>query len=128
MDFFYQGLDGAILDALDKRQRILELAAEEGAGMAQQKESLLEEAEAAMELPRLVGDVLVGAWFGAAKDKDKDTLRRERLAVIAPWLAGDEPAVRVAAAGAPVGRRDPRPHAGLSLAAGVPRGLSRSSG
>ncbi|MCB9729132.1 MAG: N-6 DNA methylase [Deltaproteobacteria bacterium] len=95
MDFFYQGLDGAILDALDKRQRILELAAEEGAGMAQQKESLLEEAEAAMELPRLVGDVLVGAWFGAAKDKDKDALRRERLAVIAPWLAGDEPAVRV---------------------------------
>lgn len=97
MDAFADELDRAVVDALAKREQILELAGEEGAGLARTKELLLGEAEAAMRLPRLVGDVLVGAWFSAEKEKDRDVARRERLGVLTEWLNSEQPQPRTPA-------------------------------
>ncbi|PKN50071.1 MAG: hypothetical protein CVU63_00365, partial [Deltaproteobacteria bacterium HGW-Deltaproteobacteria-20] len=72
------------------RQRILELAAE-GTLLAQrEKERLLFDAEDALDRVRLIGDLVIGAFFGQSKDKDRQKERDRRLALVEQWLTADK--------------------------------------
>lgn len=81
-----KALEGALDEAIALRQQILELAASSDVGATQQKYCLLRDAEDALEPVRLIGDLVVGAFFSAAKDKDRQKERDRRLDLVEAWL------------------------------------------
>ncbi|HWA70755.1 MAG TPA: DNA methyltransferase [Polyangiaceae bacterium] len=82
-------LNEALDEAIGIRQRIQALA-EEGTFAAQrEKERLLFDAEDALGRVRLVGDLVIGAFFSQAKDKDREKERNRRLALVEQWLAAE---------------------------------------
>src|SRR5205814_1398449 len=86
-------IDEAVGEALHRRQRILDLAHRPDTG-SREKEALLRDAEDALERPRLIGDLLVGAWFSEDKDKAREAERLRRKDRVLEWLreGGDAPA------------------------------------
>jgi hypothetical protein len=86
---------GALQVALDEaialRQRILELAAATEVGATKEKYRLLEDAEDALGQVRLIGDLVVGAFFSASKDKDREKERNRRLDLVEAWLRSGGP-------------------------------------
>lgn len=87
--FMAKELDDTMTEAMEFRQRILDLA-DTGEHEEREKEWLLESSNDVLEHARLLGDLVVGAWFKHSKDKDrKDELNR-RLGKVQEWfLAGD---------------------------------------
>ena len=81
-------VETALEEARGYRERILDLA-EAGAEATEEKESLLRDAEFALERARTVGDLVVGAFFAHEKDKNRERARTERLAKVRAWLDGD---------------------------------------
>jgi N-6 DNA Methylase len=80
-------LNEALDEAIGIRQQIQALA-EVGTFAAQrEKERLLFDAEDALGRVRLVGDLVIGAFFSQAKDKDREKERNRRLALVEQWLA-----------------------------------------
>jgi len=82
-------------EALDEsvaiRQRILELAADPSPEGQREKERLAADATDAGARARLLADVVVGAFFAHAKDKDRENERKARLVKVRRWLEeGDE--------------------------------------
>ncbi|MBK6849285.1 MAG: N-6 DNA methylase [Proteobacteria bacterium] len=83
---------GAALDeAIGLRQQILDLAAAGDSASTREKVRLLRDAEDALEPARLIGDLVVGAFFAASKDKDRQKERDRRLALVEAWLASGGP-------------------------------------
>jgi hypothetical protein len=83
---FRAEIDEALTDALHRRQRILELAHQPDIPSGE-KVALLRDAEDALERPRLIGDLLLGAWFSAEKDKEREAERIRRRNRLVAWLA-----------------------------------------
>jgi hypothetical protein len=84
-----QLLKDALDEAIGIRKRILELA-EDGTYAAQrEKERLLFDAEDALDRVRLVADLVIGAFFAKAKDKEREAERSARLNKVAHWLSAD---------------------------------------
>ncbi|MCZ7679815.1 MAG: N-6 DNA methylase [Sandaracinaceae bacterium] len=88
--------DRVLKEALDEaiaiRQQILDLA-EDGSPEGQRlKEMLVRDAEDASARARLIGDVVVGAFFAESKDKAREKERARRLTLVERWLDGDEEA------------------------------------
>lgn len=82
-------LNEALDEAIGIRQQIQALA-EVGTFAAQrEKERLLFDAEDALGRVRLVGDLVIGAFFSQAKDKDREKERNRRLALVEQWLAAE---------------------------------------
>jgi hypothetical protein len=81
-------VDAALEEARGYRERILALA-EAGAEATEEKEHLLRDAELALERARIVGDLVIGAFFGHPKDKDRERARAERLEQVRAWFDGD---------------------------------------
>ncbi|MCC6521896.1 MAG: N-6 DNA methylase [Polyangiaceae bacterium] len=79
----------ALDEAISIRQQILELASEPTAEAQREKERLLADAADACDRARLIADLVVGAFFGKAKDKEREEERRRRLVLVERWLAGD---------------------------------------
>jgi hypothetical protein len=73
------------------RQGICELARDESKGALREKERLLRDAEDALSRVRLIGDVLVGAFFGEEKDKAREKERVRRMGVVSEWLRSGLP-------------------------------------
>ncbi|MBI4704348.1 MAG: hypothetical protein HY744_24860 [Deltaproteobacteria bacterium] len=86
-----KALDAALDEAIALRQQILDLAATSDAGATKDNYRLLRDAEDALEPVRLVGDLVVGAFFAAAKDKDRRKERDRRLALVEAWLRSGGP-------------------------------------
>lgn len=86
-------LQATLDEAIAARQRILELASDPSPGAQKEKELLLRDAEDALERVRLIGDLVVGAFFSAEKEKDREKERARRLALVLAWLrsGGDTP-------------------------------------
>lgn len=84
-----QVLKDALDEAISIRQQILELADDGSAEAQREKERLLDDAEDASDRARLLGDVVVGAFFAHDKDKDREKERQRRLTLVQRWLAGD---------------------------------------
>ncbi|MEZ4364023.1 MAG: DNA methyltransferase [Kofleriaceae bacterium] len=87
-------LQATLDEAIGARQRILELAGDPTPGAQKEKEWLLRDAEDALGRVRLIGDLVVGAFFAADKDKDREKERQRRLELVLAWLrsGGDAPA------------------------------------
>jgi hypothetical protein len=84
-------LSAALDEAIALRQEILDLAAQGDAASTREKYRLLQDAEDALEPARLIGDLVVGAFFSADKDKDRQKDRDRRLALVESWLASGGP-------------------------------------
>lgn len=81
-------VDAALEEARGYRERILALA-EAGAEATEEKERLLRDAELALERARIVGDLVIGAFFAHPKDKGRERARVERLEKMRAWLDSD---------------------------------------
>ena len=76
-------IDTALEEALAARQRILALAAGDD---TRAKEHLLWDANDALAPVRLLGDLVVGAFFAETKDKAREAERKRRLDLVVQWL------------------------------------------
>ncbi|WP_437303790.1 Eco57I restriction-modification methylase domain-containing protein [Sorangium sp. So ce388] len=86
LDLFNKELDAALSEAIGLRQRILELADAEGPEAQREKERLLWDAQDALDRVRLIGDLVVGAFFAHEKDKAREKERDRRLDLVRIWL------------------------------------------
>ncbi len=76
-------IDTALDEALAARQRILALAPGDD---TRAKEHLLWDANDALAPVRLLGDLVVGAFFTETKDKAREAERTRRLDLVVQWL------------------------------------------
>ncbi len=76
-------IDTALQEALDARQRILSLAAQDD---THAKEHLLWDANDALAPVRLIADLIVGGFFAESKDKAREAERKRRLDLVVRWL------------------------------------------
>ncbi len=85
-----QLLREALDEAVGIRKQILDLASE-GTYLAQrEKERLLGDAEDALERVRLVGDLVVGAFFAGKNEKEREAERKRRLDRVDHWIAAEK--------------------------------------
>ncbi|NUQ72867.1 MAG: N-6 DNA methylase [Polyangiaceae bacterium] len=85
-----QLLSEALAEAVDIRKRILDLAADGTYAAQREKELLLLDAEDALDRVRLIGDLVIGAFFGQKSDKDREAERKRRLDLVDHWLAAEK--------------------------------------
>jgi hypothetical protein len=76
-------------EAASLRRRIQHMAGSGSLDAHREKARLLSEADTHGDKLKLVGDVALGAFFSATKDKDRETERERRLALVLRWLGGD---------------------------------------
>jgi len=92
MDFIEKELAACVEESLALRQQILDLAGESSPGVTRLKENLLWDAMDAQKRARIIGDLVVGAFFENGKDKGRKTERKRRLDLVRSWLVdGGEP-------------------------------------
>ncbi|MFO0590343.1 MAG: DNA methyltransferase [Polyangiaceae bacterium] len=85
-----QLLKEALDEAVGIRKQILELAGD-GTYLGQrEKERLLGDAEDALERVRLVGDLVVGAFFSGKNEKEREAERKTRLDKVEQWIAAEK--------------------------------------
>jgi len=82
-------LKDALAEAVGIRQEILSLAGDGSEWAQRRKQTLLLDAEDALERARLVGDLVIGAFFAHAKDKDRERERKNRLDMVGRWIEAD---------------------------------------
>ncbi|MCA9609261.1 MAG: hypothetical protein KC619_26850, partial [Myxococcales bacterium] len=83
-------LDAALEEAIPIRQRILALALDPSPEAQLEKETLVRDAADALDRARLVGDVIVGAFFAESKKKAREKELGRRWDVVQRWLASGE--------------------------------------
>ncbi|WP_438006402.1 type IIL restriction-modification enzyme MmeI [Sorangium sp. So ce321] len=88
LELFNKELDAALLEAIGLRQQILVLANDEDPNAQREKERLLWDAQDALDRVRLIGDLVVGAFFAHEKEKERDKERERRLELVRAWLQG----------------------------------------
>jgi Eco57I restriction-modification methylase/restriction-modification enzyme MmeI-like protein len=86
VELFTKELDAALGEAIALRQRIGDLAFSDSAVDQKEKERLLWDAQDALGRVRLIGDLVVGAFFAHEKDKDREKERDRRLDLVSRWL------------------------------------------
>ncbi|HEX2224728.1 MAG TPA: type IIL restriction-modification enzyme MmeI [Thermoanaerobaculia bacterium] len=91
MDLCSKELDAALEEAIQLRQQIQELADDPSSEAQKQKEKLLWDAEDATRRARLIGDLVIGAFFSAEKDKARQQELGRRLVLVNDWLASGGP-------------------------------------
>ncbi|PJB36854.1 MAG: hypothetical protein CO108_22395, partial [Deltaproteobacteria bacterium CG_4_9_14_3_um_filter_63_12] len=84
---FTKELKETVDEALELRQQILELAGARGNQVTREKEWLLQNAEDALERARLIGDLVVGAFFAHDKKKAREDELKRRQELVEAWLA-----------------------------------------
>jgi hypothetical protein len=83
-------LEATLNEAILARQRILDLAGDASPAAQKEKEWLLGDAEDALDRVRLIGDLVVGAFFSADSNKDRQKERDRRLGLVLEWLRSGE--------------------------------------
>lgn len=92
IELFGKEVEQALDEAVEIRKQIHELSADTSPAAQREKERLLFDAEDALDRVRLIGDLVVGAFFAEAKDKGRKAERDRRLELVHEWLASGEPA------------------------------------
>jgi hypothetical protein len=87
MEFIEKELETCVEESVALRQQILELAGDSSPGVTRLKEQLLWDANDALARLRLVGDLVVGAFFAHGSDRDREKERIRRLDLVREWLA-----------------------------------------
>ncbi|KYF68776.1 hypothetical protein BE15_08765 [Sorangium cellulosum] len=84
---FREAVDAAVDAALRLRRQLAD-----GAGGAEGDAArLVQEAEEAIGRARLLGDLVVGAFFAHGRDRDRQRERDRRARLASAWLSGGEP-------------------------------------
>ncbi len=83
-------LQQALDEAVAIRQQIQALSADPSAEASRAKERLLADALDATRRARLIADLVVGAFFAHATNKDRDKERDRRLDLVHAWLTADD--------------------------------------
>lgn len=104
-----------VVEALDEavalRQAICDLAGEDSPDGrdVREKERLLRDAEDAISKVKLIGDLIVGAFFSKEKDKEREKERMRRFGLVREWLeaGGREPSAELLAMQAEIRERMP---------------------
>jgi hypothetical protein len=86
IDFATDELTVALEEAIVERRKIQELAADPSPWAQQEKEWLLHDAEDALLRVRLIADLIVGAFFAADKDRERQKELGRRLQLVTEWL------------------------------------------
>lgn len=86
MELIENELTSCVAEALSLRQQILDLAGDSSPGAADLKRRILWDANDAQDRLRIVGDLVVGAFFETGK-KDREAERKARLDQVRSWLA-----------------------------------------
>ena len=85
-------LDGVLREALDEaiaiREGILSLAGDPSLAAQREKERRMDDADDALAHARLLGDLVVGAFFAHEKDKDRERERKDRVEAFVRWKQG----------------------------------------
>lgn len=82
-----RALQEALSEAIGLRKRILELAGDASREAQREKAQLLDDAQDALGRVRLIGDLVVGAFFASETDKDRERERTRRLDLVNRWLS-----------------------------------------
>jgi Putative RNA methylase family UPF0020 len=77
-------IQGALDEATQLRKRILDLA--DQPGTTREKERLLWDSEDALDRVRVLGDLVVGAFFAHESDREREKERDRRLDLVSTWL------------------------------------------
>ncbi len=88
LSLFGREIEQALEEAIALRQKIGELG--DAPMDDREKERLLWDAQDALDRVRLIGDVLVGAFFAHDKDKDREKERARREEMVRAWLLSGE--------------------------------------
>ncbi len=89
LSLFGREIEQALEEAIALRQKIGELG--DAPMDDREKERLLWDAQDALDRVRLIGDVLVGAFFAHDKDKDREKERARREEMVRAWLLSGGP-------------------------------------
>jgi hypothetical protein len=92
LDLCAKELEGVLDEAVLARQKIQALAGDVSSNAQREKERLLYDAEDALDRARLLGDLVVGAFFSADKDKAREAERLRRFDLVRSWLTSGGPA------------------------------------
>ena len=91
VDLIEQEIFAAIEQAVELRHEILTLAGSLDPDDGRHKERLLWDAEDAIERIRVIGDLVVGAFFSAESAAEREAERVRRLDLVRTWLSSGEP-------------------------------------
>lgn len=80
-------------EAVASRERITALASDDTPAAQREKQRLLRDAGDAVGRLRLIGDLILGAFFASDKDRDREAERVRRRDLVATWLASGKDAV-----------------------------------
>lgn len=94
LDFFSREVRHACDEAHTAYARLTELAEQDTPESRRDMATAMRDADDALSRLRIVGDVLLGAFFERTKDKDREQERARRLELVWHWLA-DEKATEV---------------------------------
>lgn len=72
------------------RKKLLDRAGVGTVTAQREKERLLRDAEETLDRARLIGDLVIGAFFGQKNDKDREKERDRRLQRVEQWLAAEQ--------------------------------------
>ncbi|MFL6263686.1 MAG: type IIL restriction-modification enzyme MmeI [Thermoanaerobaculia bacterium] len=92
LDLATKALEEALNEAIALRQEIQALAEDDSDPEApRRKEKLLEDAEDATGKARLIGDLVIGAFFSSTKNKERKQELNRRWTLVQAWLESDLP-------------------------------------
>jgi len=80
-------------EAVASRERIVALAVDDSPAAQREKERLLRDANDAVGRLRLIGDLVLGAFFSSDKPREREAERVRRRDLVAAWLASDRDTV-----------------------------------
>jgi len=93
LDVIESELRQVLDEAIVARERIVALAADDSPAAQREKERLLRDAADAVSRLRLIGDLVLGAFFSSDKPKEREAERVRRRDRVAAWLASGRDAV-----------------------------------
>lgn len=87
LDLIDREIREVLSEAVDARERIVALARDDSPAAQSEKERSLRDAQDAIGRLRLIGDLVLGAFFSSTKDKEREAERLRCRDLVAAWLA-----------------------------------------
>lgn len=100
LDLIDREIRDVLTEAVAARERIVALASDDSPATQREKERLLRDAQDAVGRLRMIGDLVLGAFFSSTKDKEREAERVRRRDLVELWLRtgrGDRELAQLAA-------------------------------
>jgi len=86
LDLIDREIREVLTEAVSARERIVALASDDSPAGQREKERLLGDAQDAVGRLRMIGDLVLGAFFSSTKDKEREAERVRRRDLVEVWL------------------------------------------